>query len=63
MTAKKKRSRDPEFMRKIAAKGGKNRSESPNAFYPFRDVPGLAKKAGSTKGYTFKRRKDDDGTK
>lgn len=62
MTAKKKRSRDPEFMRKIASKGGRKRSESEKAFYPFRDVPGLAKKAGSTKGYTFKRKKGEDGT-
>lgn len=60
MTAKKRVKRDPEFMRKIASKGGKARSKSEKAFYPFRDVPGLAKKAGSTKGYNFKRKSSDN---
>lgn len=32
---------DPEFMRKIGSKGGKNSTSR-----PFRDKPGLAKAAG-----------------
>lgn len=47
------------FMREIASRGGKARSKSNKAHYPFRDTPGLAKKAGSTSGYTFKRKKKD----
>lgn len=48
--------RDPEFMRQIARKGGEANAKSPNRVVPFRDIPGLAKKAGSVRGYTFKRK-------
>ena len=45
---KTRRKVDPEFMRKIGSKGGKK-----STFRGFRDVPGLAQKAGSTRGYKW----------
>lgn len=48
--AEKRAKRDPEFMRTIGAKGGKN-----STFRPFRDIPGLAKKAGKVSGYKQRR--------
>jgi hypothetical protein len=47
---KKKTVRDSAFYRAIGAKGGKN-----TKFRPFRDIPGLAKRAGSARGYKQKK--------
>ena len=49
-----------EYFRNIGKKGGENSATSDKAVRPFRDKPGLAKKAGSTRGYTFKRKKSGD---
>lgn len=52
---------DPEarkaYFREIGRRGGKKNATSPKAVRPFSDTPGLAKEAGSTKGYTFERKK------
>lgn len=63
MTTKKTTNKiptDPEerraYFQKMGSKGGKNSAASENAVRPFRDVKGLAQKAGSASGYTFKRK-------
>lgn len=48
------------YFRELGSKGGQNNAKSDNAVRPFRDKPGLAKKAGSVKGYTFKRKRATD---
>lgn len=48
-----------KYYAELGRRGGQKSAQSPNAARPFRDVPGLAKKAGSAKGYTFERKKKD----
>lgn len=53
---KEKKAARREHMRRIGKMGGMAAAKSGKAHRPFRDVNGLAAKAGSKKGYTFKRR-------
>lgn len=67
MTEKTQVPTDPEerkaYFSALGKKGGENNARSDKAVRPFRDKPGLAKKAGSVSGYTFKRKKHvDDAT-
>jgi len=48
------------YFAELGSRGGKSSAKSEKKVRPFRDVPGLAQKAGSVSGYTFKRKKAGD---